>query len=89
VDKAKMEACVKAPERGVKFARADNTLAQKHKITGSPTLILNDTEKVSESAFGGRNAQGLKSIVCASAESPMGFCSDTFKTQNAAAAGNC
>jgi hypothetical protein len=89
VDKAKMEACVAAPERGVKFAQADNALAQKHNITGSPSLILNDTEKVSESSFGGRNAQGLKNIVCASAKKQMSFCSETLKTQNAPAAGNC
>ena len=89
VDQAKMEACVKAPERGVKFAQADNALAKKHSITGSPSLILNDSEKVKESNFGGRNAQGLKTIVCASADQKLSFCDQTLKTQGAAAAGNC
>jgi hypothetical protein len=89
VDKAKMDTCVGSPERGVKFAKADNELAGKHKITGSPSLIVNNSEKVSESAFGGRNAQGLKNIVCASAEKQMSFCNQALEVQAAPTAGNC
>ena len=45
--------------------------------------------KVQESNFGGRNANGLKNIVCCSSDNALPFCDTTLSNQAAAASGNC
>jgi hypothetical protein len=89
VDSARVTSCIKTPARGPTFARADDALSSQHEVTGSPTLILNDSEKVSESGFGGRNANSLKSIVCCSGSNAFSFCDTALSTGTAAASGDC
>jgi hypothetical protein len=89
VNAATVDACMTDVSRGIAWAKEDNMLAQVHQVTGSPTLILNDAQKVQESAFGGRNAEGLKSIVCCSSNNTLAFCDTTLSSAGSAASGDC
>lgn len=89
VNVANVNSCMTTASRGPKFARADNQAAQAASVTGSPTFIINNKTKVTESSFGGRNANGLKNIVCCSSDNALSFCDKTFTTDAAAANGNC
>ena len=84
LDSAKLNACVSSPDRGLAFAKKDFDLNVKYNISGSPTLILNGAQ-VSESNFGGRSSDGVKSIVCAGFNSKASFCSTKLNTAEAAA----
>jgi len=84
VDTAKLNACVSDPSRGVASAQKDFALDGKYNVTGSPTLILNGTQ-VSEAGFGGRSADGVKSMVCSGYETEPSLCSVKLDTAAAAA----
>ena len=84
VDAAKLNACVSDPSRGIADAQKDFALDDKYNITGSPTLILNGTQ-ISESGFGGRSSDGVKSMVCAGFNTEPSFCSTQLDTIAAAA----
>ena len=82
VDSAKLNACVSTPARGVAYAKKDFDLNAKYNISGSPTLILNGTQ-VSESSYGGRSSDGVKSMVCAGFNSQPSLCSSKLNTAQA------
>ncbi|MDP3882932.1 MAG: hypothetical protein Q8Q48_02665 [Candidatus Staskawiczbacteria bacterium] len=63
ISKNEVDACMKDPSRGIKYAQEDADLAAKYKIVGSPTLIINGQE-VSEYNFGGRNPNAVKDVLC-------------------------
>lgn len=83
VDSAKLNACTSDPSRGIADAQKDFSLDDKYNISGSPTLILNGTQ-VSESNYGGRSSDGVKSMVCAAFNSQPSFCSTKLNTAAAA-----
>jgi len=83
VDSAKLSACVSDPTRGIADAQKDFALDTKYNIQGSPTLVLGGTQ-ISESNFGGRSSDGVKSMVCAAFKSEAGFCSTKLNTAEAA-----
>jgi len=82
VDSANLNACISTPARGVAYAKKDFDLNIKYNISGSPTLILNGTQ-VSESSYGGRSSDGVKSMVCAGFNSQPSFCSAKLNTAQA------
>jgi len=67
--------CMSDAGRGLKFAQADFDLANKYNIGSSPTLLLNDTQTVSEFDFGGRTANTIKDVLCCGEKSKSEFCS--------------
>lgn len=79
IDTAKLNACVSDPSKGLAYAKVDFDLATKYNANGSPTLILNGAP-ISESGFGGRSADGVKSMVCAGFNSQPGYCSTKLST---------
>jgi len=83
VDSAKLSSCISTQSKGIAYAQEDFTLATKYNVSGSPTLILNGTQ-ISESAFGGRSSDGVKSMACAGFTSAAGFCSTKLNTAEAA-----
>jgi thioredoxin-related protein len=84
VDTAMMTACTEDPKRGNAFAQKDFDLAKKFKVGGSPTLLLNDQQIVSESDFGGRVPNAMKTIVCGGSKTPAEFCSKDISTKEVA-----
>jgi len=83
IDSPKLSACMLDPLRGVAYAKIDFDLNTKYNISGSPTLILNGTQ-ISETQFGGRSSDAIKSIVCAGFDSKPSFCSQKLNTTEAA-----
>lgn len=83
VDSARLSACILDASRGVAYAKEDFALDTKYSITGSPTLILGGS-KVSESGFGGRSSEAIKSIICCASENQSDFCSQKLNTAAAA-----
>jgi hypothetical protein len=64
VDQGSLSACMSDSTRGLKYAQVDFDLANKFEISGSPTLLLNEKQKVSEFDFGGRVVDSMKQLVC-------------------------
>ena len=84
VDSAKLSACISNPNKGVAYAKVDFDLSAKYNVQGSPTLILNGAQ-ISESSYGGRSSDGVKSMLCAGFNTQPGFCSTKLNTAEAAA----
>jgi len=87
IDTAKLGACVSDPSRGLAYAQKDFDLSTKYNVSGSPTLILNGAQ-IDESSYGGRSADGVKSMVCAGFTSKPGYCSTKLNTAEAATSFN-
>lgn len=85
VDTAGLTACTQDSSRGLKYAQADFDLANKFNVGGSPTLLLNDTQIVSEFDFGGRVANAIKEVVCCGSKTKADFCSTEISKENLAA----
>ena len=83
VDVAKLNACVSNTSKGVAYAKKDFDLNAKYNVSGSPTLILNGAS-ISESSYGGRSSDGVKSMVCAGFNKAASFCSTTLNKTEAA-----
>jgi hypothetical protein len=79
IDTAKLNSCVSTPSKGLAYAKVDFDLATKYSVQGSPTLILNGAP-ISESGFGGRSANGVKSMACAGFTTSPSFCSTKLST---------
>jgi hypothetical protein len=83
VDSAKLSACISTASRGLAYAQEDFDLNAKYGVTGSPTLILNETG-ISEFNFGGRSAEAIRAMVCASFNSEPSFCATKLTEEEAA-----
>lgn len=84
VDQVKLKACLTDKSRGLRYAGNDYNLTQQFIITGSPTLVMNG-QVVSESDFGGRTQEAIKSLLCCGFGSMPDFCSRNLSTENALA----
>jgi hypothetical protein len=82
VDTAKLASCVSDPTRGLAYAQKDFDLGTKYNVQGSPTLILNGAP-VSETDYGGRTSDAVKSMVCAGSKTQPSFCSTKLNTAEA------
>jgi hypothetical protein len=80
-----LNSCMTDSNKGLKYAQADFDLANKLNISGSPTLVLGDDQKISESGFGGRIPNAVKDIICCAAKDKPGFCSQELSKKAIAA----
>lgn len=78
--------CTNDANRGLKYAQTDFDMANKFNINSSPTLVLNDTQIVSEFDFGGRAPNAIKEVACCSYNSKPGFCGKDLTKDNVAVA---
>ncbi|MCX6724390.1 MAG: hypothetical protein NT155_04490 [Candidatus Staskawiczbacteria bacterium] len=83
VDTTSLSSCMSDSSRGLAYAKKDFDLGTKYNVSGSPTLVLNGTT-ISESNYGGRSSDGVKSMVCAGFNTKAGFCSTKLNTTPAA-----
>lgn len=86
VDQTMMNACTEDPKRGLAFAQKDFDLANKFKVSGSPTLLLNNKQIVSEFDFGGRVANSVKQLVCCGSKNQPESCSTEISKNEMAVA---
>jgi protein-disulfide isomerase len=84
IDNQKIETCVSSGE-GVALLGTDVAIAQKYKVTGSPTIMINGQKYV-----GQRTADAYKQGICARFDSPPSECSVNLSAQAvAASSGSC
>lgn len=84
VDVTTMNACVEDPKRGIAFAQKDFDLAKKFNVSGSPTLVLNNQQVVSEFDFGGRVANSIKALVCGGSKTKADYCANDISKKEVA-----
>lgn len=85
INNYQLNACMTDKNKGLKYAQADFDLANKLSISGSPTLVLGDSQKISESGFGGRIPNAVKDIICCASKDKPGFCSQELSKKAIAA----
>ena len=85
VDQTSLSGCTADAQRGLKYAQADFDMANKFNVTGSPTLILNNKDTVSEFDFGGRVADAVKQIACCGSKTQPAFCNKALSKDEVAA----
>lgn len=74
VDVLRAKACMEDANRGNIYAQKDFELANKYQISGSPTLLINDSQTVSEFDFGGRVTNSIKDIICCASKNKGDYC---------------
>ncbi|MCX7881462.1 MAG: hypothetical protein N2482_03070 [Patescibacteria group bacterium] len=84
VNLIQLNSCLDDKKRGLEYAQNDFNLAQKFNIGGSPTLLLNNEQVISEFDFGGRNPNAIKEILCCSADKKLAFCNQEFSKNDVA-----
>lgn len=84
VNASKLTACKTDATKGLEYAKKDFDLALKYNIGSSPTLLVNDTQTVSEFDFGGRTVDALKQIVCCASKDKPSFCSKELSKEEVA-----
>jgi len=84
VNSTQLKACVDDVSRGIKYAKADFDLANKFSVSGSPALLLNEKQTVSEFDFGGRVPNAIKEIVCCGSNEKPEFCSQDISKDEVA-----
>lgn len=84
VDTTKLTSCTSDSSRGLAYAQKDFDTGNKLNVSGSPTLVLNDTQVVSESDFGGRVPNTMKTILCGGSKTPGDYCSKDISTNEVA-----
>jgi thioredoxin 1 len=87
IDEGKLSACRKDSSRGLTYAQKDFDLANKSKITGSPTLTMNG-KIVSEFDFAtattsGRSPEALKELLCCGFDKEPSFCTQQLNRTQA------
>jgi hypothetical protein len=82
IDTIRLNACTTDSSRGLKYAKVDFDLANRFQVSGSPSLLINNKQIVSEFDFGGRVPNAIKQIVCCGSSEKAGFCnSDISKDE--------
>ena len=79
IDVDEMNSCTNDSGRGLVYAQKDFDLANKYKITGSPTMLMND-KIVKESDFAtntttSRSPEAVKELLCCGFKKEPSFCS--------------
>jgi len=83
VNKTMVDSCMADPNKGLKYAQVDFDMQNKYNVTGSPTLIMQDGQ-ISESEFGGRTSEALKTMICSAFNAQPSACSVKMNTVAAA-----
>lgn len=92
INKAILDTCMSDNSKGLKYAKEDFDLQTKYQISGSPTLVINDTlfEEFDRSTnqclweFGCRNAEAAKSLICCGFNQNPESCSQKLTEEQAA-----
>jgi len=86
VNTANLTACTGDAKRGLAYAQKDFDIGTKFNIGSSPTLLVNDSQIVSEFDFGGRTADALKQVACCGSTTEGSYCSKDLTKDEVAVA---
>lgn len=75
-----LKVCTDNPEKGLTYAQKDFDLANQFNVQGSPTLINNNKDVISEFDFGGRVPDSIKQIVCCGSKEEKEYCKKDLST---------
>jgi len=81
IDTANLQACMNDPNRGNNYAQKDFDLGKKFQISASPTLLLNNSQVISEEDFGGRVANTIKNIICCASNNKADYCNQQLSQE--------
>ena len=84
VNISNVNACMTDAKRGNAYAQKDFDGATKFNIGSSPTLLVNDSQIVSEFDFGGRTADALKQVACCASSTEGAYCKTALSTDQIA-----
>lgn len=84
VNMVSLNSCLADKNKGLKYAQVDFDLVNKLNIGSSPTLVLGDTQIVSEFGFGGRVTNAVKEILCCASKEKPEFCQKELSKENIA-----
>ncbi len=84
VDITALNTCTSSNGKGLEYAKKDFTLANKFNVRGSPTLVSNNNQIVSEFDFGGRVANTIQDLVCCGSKTQANFCQNKISTDEVA-----
>lgn len=84
INKGVLSSCMTDSSRGLAFAQKDFDLGNKFNIGSSPTLLVNDSQIVSEFDFGGRTAEALKTVACCGSTTQGAYCATSLSTDSVA-----
>jgi len=84
VNVSNVNACMADAKRGLAYAQKDFDLGTQFSIGSSPTLLVNDTQIVSEYDFGGRTADALKQVSCCASSKEGAYCAKALSTDQIA-----
>ncbi|MDH7476395.1 MAG: hypothetical protein QHH09_02905 [Microgenomates group bacterium] len=79
-----LDQCTNDSNRGLKYAKADFDMANKYNVSGSPTLIMNDEQVVSEFDFGGRTPNAIQTLICCGSQNKVSYCDKEISKESAA-----
>ncbi|MCG2690131.1 hypothetical protein L6252_02515 [Candidatus Parcubacteria bacterium] len=83
IDITGLTSCMTDPTKGLAYAQVDFTEQNTLDVTGSPSLFLGGV-KQSEFNFGGRTAQGVKTLLCCGFNEVLNACQTELSTEQAA-----
>lgn len=86
VNTGKLNTCMTDTNKGNAYAQKDFDVQNKFNIGSSPTLLVNDSQIVSEFDFGGRTADALKQVACCGSNTQGSYCSKALSTDQVATA---
>ena len=84
IDTVQLNTCTSDNNLGLKYAKADFDLANRFQVSGSPSLLMNNKQIVSEFDFGGRNPNAIKQLVCCGSSEKAAFCSNEISKTDVA-----
>lgn len=84
INTSSLNACMQDKGKGLKYAQIDFDTANKLKIEGSPTLVIGDSQIVSEFTFGGRMPNAIKEILCCASKEKPQYCQKELSKDNIA-----
>ncbi|MDH7593149.1 MAG: DsbA family protein [Methanomicrobiales archaeon] len=83
IDPAGIEECAYGSE-GISMLKDDEQLTSKNRVTGSPTLIINDVRY-----SGARSPEAFKQAICDAFISPPASCAVNLSSTQPSASGQC
>lgn len=74
VDSSRIESCVET--KGLTFVQEEFDLCQEHKVSGSPTIFINDNSGDPAKILGNRSVESFKKIICCAFNTPPSECGE-------------
>ena len=79
VNQTELDSCMEDENRGKAAITADSSQANLLQVAGTPSLFINESQKVDDQSFGGRTADAFKQILCCASNEQAEYCAQTLE----------